>query len=324
MSASVWARKAVTKNLDRYLLVDAERVAAERTPLQQTEITRYFDAATRRYVAGEALSEPSDAIGAIILYKESITLFLGALAKAKGQDASPPRGIEPSLEALGDLAGDPPLERRKSLALLRSTFGDDPLELDALPSEELQDVRAAAQEIAAWLRTRVDPRPVIALRRARWLRIVVAAFATLALLVVLASWAFAPKNIARGKITIASSHHPGTPPASGATNGQVEAAYGVHTEAEAEPWVMVDLGRPYSLGEARVYNRGDGWQDEGLPIAFDISIDGSVWKEVDRRTTPYSQAQPWVIKIHAPPVRYVRVRRPVRGVIAISEIEVYQ
>jgi hypothetical protein len=49
-----------------------------------------------------------------------------------------------------------------------------------------------------------------------------------------------------------------------------------------------------------------------------------VWKEVDRRTTPYSQAQPWVIKIHAPPVRYVRVRRPVRGVIAISEIEVYQ
>jgi hypothetical protein len=225
---------------------------------------------------------------------------------------------------IGDLAGDPPLQKRKSLALLRSTLGDDPLELDELPSEEQQNVRGAAQEIAAWLRTRVDPRPVVMLRRARWLRVVVAAFAVLAAILGLVSWVSAPKNIARGKPTTASSHHPGTPSASGATNGQIEAAYGVHTEAEAEPWVMVDLGRPYSLGEVRVYNRGDGWQDEGLPIALDISVDGSGWREVDRRTTPYSQAQPWVTKIHSPPVRYVRVRRPVRGVIAISEIEVYQ
>jgi len=155
-------------------------------------------------------------------------------------------------------------------------------------------------------------------------RIGMAVLALLTILYVFVSWTLAPKNIARGKVTIASSRHPGTPPATGATNGEIETTYGVHTESEAEPWLMVDLGKRYSIREVRVYSRGDGWQEEGLPIVLEVSPEGTGWLEVERRTTLYSQAQPWIAKVHAPPVRYVRLRRPVRGVIVISEIEVYR
>jgi hypothetical protein len=324
MLSPAWARETVTKTVHWYLLVEAEKTAAGRSPEQQAAITGYFDAATRRYLAAEALSEPADAVGAIVLYRESITLFVVALAKTTDDGAAASLGVAQALDFVDGLVADAPTARREGILSLRSAFrSDDALALDALGPEDLQKLRTAAQETAAWLRSRIDPRPARALRMARQVRLAVAALSILALLCVATAYALAPKNIARGKITVASSHHPGTPPASGATNGEIEPSYGVHTEADAEPWVMVDLGKPYSVREVRVYNRGDGWQDEGLPIALDVSLDGKAWKEVDRRATPYSQSQPWIAKIHVPPVRYVRVRRPVRGVIAISEIEVY-
>jgi hypothetical protein len=137
------------------------------------------------------------------------------------------------------------------------------------------------------------------------------------------AWALAPRNIARGKPTTTSSRLAGTPPASGATNGEIEAAYGIHTDVDAEPWVMVDLEKVRRVREVRVFNRGDGWQNEGLPIILEVSTDSRAWTQVEERTTPYTQAQPWIIKVPVPAVRYLRLRRPMRGVIAISEIEAY-
>ncbi len=324
MLSPAHAREMVTKAVHRLLLIDAEKVAAARSATQQLEISRYFEAAMRRCLAADALTEPSDAVGSIILYRESIVLFVASLARIAGDETAPPASGARTLEALKGMRGTPIVDDA-AFEVLKSLFDDtDPLALDALPSDALQRLRGAAQEAVASLRSRIDPRPPPALRRARRARVGVAVVLALALLGFVATRAVAAKNIARGKVTTASSRFPGTPPASGATNGEIESSYGVHTQAEVDAWVMVDLGALHSLREVRVYSRGDGWQDEGLPIDLELSADGRGWLEIDRRTMPYSQALPWITKIHAPPARYVRLRRPVRGVVAISEIEVYE
>src|SRR5260370_26476660 len=82
---------------------------------------------------------------------------------------------------------------------------------------------------------------------------------------------------ARGKPATASSQYPGTPSATGATNGQIESSYGAHTNVEREPWIQVDLEKPYAVSEVRVYKRGDAYMDEGQPLVLEFSLDASTW-----------------------------------------------
>jgi len=62
----------------------------------------------------------------------------------------------------------------------------------------------------------------------------------------------------------------------------------VHTANEAKSWVMVDLGTMQKLGKVKIYNRGDGWFDEVLPLTLELSSDGASFTEVERLTTPYA------------------------------------
>jgi hypothetical protein len=320
------ARGGMARALDAYLLRDRERDAARRSPLQQEEIARYFQAAKRRSAAADALGEPCEAVVATILYRDAALLLVAALGKANDTGAAFPGTAVEAREAFDRLTLD--LDRREdnaeNLNLFRSALrSDDPLVFDKLAPADLVGVRAAAQEVVSWLRARLDPRPVTQLRATRRLRVAAWALGLAALACFSLSALFSTSNVARGKPTFASSQYPGTPPATGATNGQVEPSYGAHTNVEDEPWIRVDLEKPYAVKEVRVYNRADGWVDEGLPLVLEFSLDGSAWKEIDRRTTPYSQAAPWIAKAHRARARYVRLRVPRHGYIAISEIEVF-
>jgi hypothetical protein len=325
MLTSEWALATVKKTVNRYLLVDAERAAAARTAEQQGDIARYFKAANRRYRAAEALADPFDLVSSILLYRASIALYAAAIARMQSAAIATPVHDSRAFDALEALTTDPlPVEPDEFAALRASLSSEDPLVLDGRSAEDLGRLHRTAQAVATWLKARVDPRPVPALRTLRRARIGIAGLAAIALLYALGVSALTPKNIARGKPTTASSRFPGTPDASGATNGEIEAAYGVHTVGDINSWVMVDLEKPTAIREVRVYSRGDGWQDEQLPTVLEVSVDQNNWTTVDIRTTSYSQAQPWIAKVHGPPVRYVRLRRPVRGVVAIAEIEVYK
>ena len=316
------ARRGLARALDGYLLRDAEQVALARTAGQEQEIARYYEAATRRMTAGDALLEPSEALGSIALYRDAAVLFLAALAKAS--DPAAELGAKPS-EAWMVLDRAPELDGRperfdEARAVLEQ---DDPLAIDSLSPSALPALRTASQETVRWLALRVDPRPVRVLRAVRRFRLGLGVAAAIALLSILGWGLFSKPNIARGKPASASSLVRGSPPAEGVTNGEIEATFGVQTTVEEQPWVMVDLGKPYALGEIRVYNRGDGWEDEGLPFALELSIDGARWTEIDRRATPFSQLLPWSARAHGALARYVRVKCPHRGYIAISEIKVY-
>src|SRR6266511_857680 len=93
----------------------------------------------------------------------------------------------------------------------------------------------------------------------------------------------------------------------GFTDGTILGSYGVHTNLEDNPWVKVDLGDVYALKKVKIYNRGDGWQDEILPVTLEFSENGVDFTPVDHRTTSFSQWSPWVYSAHGEKARYIQV-----------------
>ncbi len=314
------ARRGLARALDGYLLRGAEQTSLARTGPQQAAIARYCDAAASRMKAADTLLEPSEALGALLLYRDAAVLLLAALAKASDAGADLPSKPSEAWSIL-DGAATPP-RRPEGFDRARAALAqDDPLAIDALSPDNRFALRKAAQDAVRWLALRVDPRPVSVLRSARKVRVGVAAVLLFGVL----GWALLWRpNIALGKPASASSLLHGSPPASGVTNGQIESTFGVQTTVEGQPWVMVDLGKAYPIGEVRVYNRADGWLDDGLPFVLELSVDGVAWTTINRRATSFSDSRPWKAKAHGTPARYVRVRCPHHGYIAIDEIKVFQ
>jgi hypothetical protein len=135
---------------------------------------------------------------------------------------------------------------------------------------------------------------------------------------------FSPTNIALHKRVITSSVHPNsTAPEGGFTDGSSSGAYGVHTNVEDNPWVRVDLGDVYQLKKIKIYNRGDGWFDDCLPLTLELSENGVDFTPVDKRTTSFSQWSPWVFSPGGQKARYIQVRGTRGKFVALSELEAY-
>ena len=135
---------------------------------------------------------------------------------------------------------------------------------------------------------------------------------------------FSPTNIARGKHVLTSSVIAGsTAPEGGLTDGSTLGGYGVHTAIEDNPWVRVDLGSVYSLKKIKIYNRGDGWFDDHLPLSLELSENGVDFTPVDRRTTSFSQWSPWVYVAHGEKARFIQVHGAKGKYVALSELEAY-
>ena len=81
--------------------------------------------------------------------------------------------------------------------------------------------------------------------------------------------------------------------------------------------MKVDLLREYDVREVRVYNRGDGWFDDVLPLTLSISTDDATFTDVATRTTHFDV---WTVELNRR-ARWVRVSNG--SYIALNEIEVY-
>jgi hypothetical protein len=132
-----------------------------------------------------------------------------------------------------------------------------------------------------------------------------------------------PQDIALNKPVHPSSLRHNPPDGHELVDGDVGSSFGVHTNMEDSPNVVIDLEGDYWLQTIKVHNRVDGWFDECLPLVVEVSKDGKAYDEVARRDTHFDANPPWVIDVGGRLARYVRVRVGKHSYLALSEVEVY-
>jgi hypothetical protein len=108
------------------------------------------------------------------------------------------------------------------------------------------------------------------------------------------------------------------------TDGVISGAtYGVHTDVSDAPWVQVDLLAVYALDKIKIYNRGDAFFDDGLPMTLQVSDNGVTFVDVETRTKLFGQTTPWVAKARGLKARFVRIRGARGKYVTLSELEVF-
>ena len=322
--AAIWRRAR-----DRFLLEGVERQVRTRRPEQQAVVARYHRAALERAAVADDLWDARGTVSSMVLYREAIRLFIAAAVTAHDPSSDPAAVLADAnspWEALADLSrraliAEPPAEVEAARKIL--TASRDPLVLDETAADQLFAQRATVRQAAAWLRNLVEPRTVERIRAERWMRLALLGAVAIAVLVLVPWSLWRSQNLALHRPVTASSRNPKSiapEDNSGLVNGEVESKYGIHTNSGGA-WVMVDLESVHPLSTIKVFNRGDGWFDEGLPLRLEISEDGQQWKELERRTEHFSATAPWVVKPHGARARYVRLASD--NYIALTEMEIY-
>lgn len=79
--------------------------------------------------------------------------------------------------------------------------------------------------------------------------------------------------------------------------------YFFHTLEEERPWLEIDLGSKKRLSAIKLVNREDCCGERAVPIGVEISNDRKTWREVARRTEPFTS---WYTAITPVSARYIR------------------
>jgi hypothetical protein len=304
-----------------FTLARAEGTVRAYAPSQHALVREHADAADRRLLSGR---RATDAVAAAILFRDAVAHCLFAAAIAR--DARAPLAELDLAEALPPLPADPARPRAQPTddARVRSALSThDALYFDRLSAEDVERARWALERAAARLRRSVEARSVANLRGTRWGR-----WAAVALVLAYAAFAIVraallPKNIALGKPVHPSSRHVNPPDGHELVDGEVGTSFGVHTNNEDDPNVVIDLQGAYWIDSVKVYNRVDGWFDDCLPLVVELSVDGTKWTEIGRRETHFEASPPWAVSGGGRPAQFVRLRVARRGYLALSEVEVF-
>jgi F5/8 type C domain len=182
----------------------------------------------------------------------------------------------------------------------------------------------AARDVVSWLATLVEPRGVAELRVQRGVRVALAGALAVAALAWGISGLMPVKNVALHRPVTASGLFNASINPAGLTDGVIAGApYGIHTKVGGTQWVQVDLESVRKLDRIVVYNRADGYFDEGLPFTLQASVDGAIFADVETRRTHFSQTDPWVAKANGANARYVRIVAAPGKYVTLSEVEVF-
>src|SRR5450432_2224253 len=311
---------------DAFLLKDKELLAASCAVAARAEVRALARAGRERVEIAERLRE-GHASTALTLFREAAFFYMAAfVASRTGELPAEALTGEDVLVRFRGFEGDAPMagtpERRA--AFLESVRAPDPLAVERLTPDEAREAAQTASAVVSSLATLVEPRDVSDIRFARGVRQGGLALAALALVAWLAARLYGPTNLALHKPVLTSGVHPAaTSPPAGLTDGVTTGGYGVHTAAAPLPWVSVDLLDVHAADAVKVYNRGDGWYDDGLPMTVQLSRDGVTFVDIGTRTTPFGQDAPWVLEVPHQKARYVRVRGGAGKYVALSELEVF-
>jgi hypothetical protein len=314
---------------ETFLLEDAERAALGYATGTLKAMRSFMRAgADRALVAERALEgHPSSALA---LYREAAVFYMAARASvaSDGPLGEPldAREVVGRFRSLTARYAAPVPARELESFLASVAVGGLRAGVDEGGVEESRREVERARVIVRWLATLVEPRGLDEVRFVRRLRWGAVGVVALALVAAAANAVFSRENLALHKPTSASGINPAASYAvpGGLTDGVIGGApYGVHTNASEAPWVQVDLLATYDLDKIKIYNRGDGFFEDGLPMTLQASEDGARFFDVETRTRTFGQRSPWVAKLHGVRARYVRVRGAPGKYVALSELEVF-
>jgi hypothetical protein len=307
-----------------FLLEKAEQKLAAVEASRREVVRNYYEAGNRRLNVAQDLRGPAQTPAALTLYRQgSHFLALAYLASRDRASLDPAsisledtfRDLERAMEADGLIV---PQAYKQSRSMLVSS---DPLELDRLSSEEAARRVEELEVTSRWLSGLIDARSPAQLKWMRVFRIGTVAVSTLAVLVWVVVRLTAPKNLALDKPATASSYMFGTV-AAGAVDGWKNGTYGYHSLIEDSPMLTIDLGRPYAISRIKVFGRGDGYYDQSIPLALEVSDDGATFQQIALRGEPFSEYDPWVIQPAGVVTRHIRLKTMRHSYLVLGEVEV--
>lgn len=304
---------------DPFLLRRAEAKAKAYGDVQRARIVELHRAAKTRARAAAELRSEAEAPAAIALLREAFLLSgnMSLVGRGEHEANAPLLPLADTWKAVNTSFPD-----HDGLSSLLSN--ESPLAPDTLAPRELEQSRPKLESLVQRLLRDAEPRSQRAIRIQRVLRLFLVGVAFIGLLVALVMWIARPSNVARGSKVTASSRYPGSPDPANLVDGNVTAAYGVHTNVEDAPWVELDLGKVRTLKRVVVFHRTDGYEKESLPLTLDSSEDHSSWERVAVRKDVFTGEKPWIEKLPGRHARWLRFTLGKNGYISLGEVEAYE
>lgn len=265
-----------------FLLRDAQRKVEAYGPERLAAVRAERSRARSLLWASRRLADPAAATD---LLEKSLEAARAALHEAGNEE--PPLAVAETYGAMPDFAA---AETRRDelearvVAILRSLEARSPLEIRALRAGRVGAL-ALAFVAVFW--------PIV---RDRYL----------------------VHDVALGKPVLTSPLKVNPPSGAELVDGHTHGTFSVHT-LDGHPFVTIDLERDYHVRSVRVYNRGDGWFDDVLPLTLSTSMDGVHWEIVATRTTHFDV---WDQSLGGRDARFVRLSKD-SGYIALNAIEVF-
>ncbi len=275
----------------------------------------------------ERLDPQTEILAALPLYREGFVALVCAALAAVEPDAAlaDVTDVDTAWKALERIWPRLDVGSIAELHVVRDGLSQR-LALDAPPPTTAQSVALcqATDRLTRLVERAIEPRTMRDLKAS-----VVARVAPLVLVpIAVIAWTvpplFQPKSLTLNKpVKVSSSRESEAPPGGqSVVNGKIEMTYGMQTNEEQNPWVMVDLERPTFVHRIVVYNRGDGWFADCLPLVLEVGLDASSLRVVETRETLFTQRRPWEIKL-GDTIRFIRLSKRGPGYITLAEIAAY-
>jgi hypothetical protein len=307
-----------------FLLERAEQKLAELDVSRREAVRNYYEAGNRRLNVAQDLRGPVQTPAALTLYRQGTHFLALAYLMSRSNANIDPAAVGPE-DAFQELdralqadGAEVPAAYHRARPILVSS---DPLDLDRLDADESGRCVEELEATSRWLAGLVDARSPAELKWMRVFRIGVVVAGAVALLVMLVLRLIAPKNFALDKPATASSYMFGTV-AAGAVDGAKNGTYGYHSLIEDSPWLSIDLGRPIAISKIKVFGRGDGYYDQSIPLALEVSDDGATYLQIAQRSEPFSEYDPWIVQPTALVTRHLRLKTMRHSYLVIGEVEV--
>jgi hypothetical protein len=310
-----------------FLLEDAGRRSAALAAMDRESILAYYDAANRRRAVANTLSVPGDTPAGLLLYRDACLCLMQAVLLSMSHEGGPSvAATEPEAawqavsSVIDDWAPVPPADVECVREVL---VARDLLALDRLSTEQAMRRSAAFRAALQRLSRFIEPRSSRRIKRERLARQAITALALCGLLVAFAvQWARPPNWALHRPVQSSPTIYETT--AAGAVDGEKNGRFGFHTQDVDSPELTIDLEKPRDIVKIKVFGRGDCCFDQSVPMVVEVSRDGTSFRRLAERTSPFSESEPWIVETGAVDnARFVRLRVEHHGVLVLSEVEVY-
>jgi hypothetical protein len=206
---------------------------------------------------------------------------------------------------LAEVAGGEGAMRGLEACLMLERFSDFAELAVEEQARQARDLAAFAKNLLSTLETpRVRLDKLYAQRVLRTGGGLLALLALVGLAMFARTWRESERDLTRDRPYKASS----TYPAVGCKSPQQECPespfFFFHTLEDDPPWLEIDLGTKKRFSAIKLVNREDCCGERAIPLAIEISNDHKTWREITRRTEPFTT---WHQSFAPANARYVRV-----------------